>query len=49
MKVLILVVGRMLLYCLIFFKKYNIRTSIAVRNLSSNSIKNWAEVFECKF
>ena len=48
MKILILGGGQdAFILSYLFFKKYNIRTSIAVRNLSNNSIMNWANVFEC--
>ena len=48
MKILILGGGQdAFILSYLFFKKYNIRTSIAVRNLSNNSISNWAKVFEC--
>ena len=48
MKVLILGGGQdAFILSYLFHKKYNIRTSVAIRNLTNKSIMDWADVFEC--
>lgn len=48
MKVLILGGGQdAFILSYLFHEKYNIRTSVAIRNLTNKSIMAWADVFEC--